>query len=90
MTAEKIKEDFARISPFLDEKTTRLYVSNMALRLGRGGRLLVSKSLGISRVRINNGIKELLGKVSNEEMEKINLKKDDFRSKWNYVITKQM
>ena len=60
MTAEQIKEDFSRISPFLDEKTTRLYVSNMALRLGRGGRLLVSKSLGISRVRINNGIKELL------------------------------
>ena len=63
MTAEKIKEDFARISPFLDEKTTRLYVSNIALCLGRGGRLLVSKSLGISRVRIHNGIKELLGEV---------------------------
>ena len=61
MTVEQIKEDFARISPFLDEKTTRLYVSNMALRIGRGGRLLVSKSLGISRVRINAGIKELLG-----------------------------
>ena len=60
MTAQQIKEDFSRISPFLDEKTTRLYVSNMALRLGRGGRLLVSKTLGISRVRINNGIKELL------------------------------
>jgi hypothetical protein len=61
MTAEQIKEDFARISPFLDEKTTRLYVSNIALRLGRGGKLLVSKSLGISRVRIDNGIKELRG-----------------------------
>jgi len=63
MTAEKIKEDFARISPFLDEKTTRLYVANMALGLGRGGQLLVSKSLGISRVRINHGIKELLGEL---------------------------
>jgi len=63
MTTEQIKEDFSRISSFLDEKTTRLYVSNLALRLGRGGRLLVSKSLGISRVRINNGIKELLGEV---------------------------
>jgi len=61
MTEEKIKEDFARISPFLDEKTSRLYVSNVALSLGRGGRLKVSKSLGISRVRINNGIKELQG-----------------------------
>ena len=64
MTVEQIKEDFSRISPFLDEKATRLYVSNMALRLGRGGRLLVSNALNISRVRINNGIKELLGEVS--------------------------
>ena len=61
MTEENIKQDFARIAPFLDEKTTRLYVSNLALSLGKGGRLLVSKSLGVSRVRINNGIKELLG-----------------------------
>lgn len=61
MEAEKIRQDFARISPFLDEKSTRLYVANLALSFGRGGRALVSKSLGISRVRINNGIKELLG-----------------------------
>ena len=63
MTEEKIKQDFARIAPFLDEKTTRLYVSNVALSIGRGGRLLVSKSLSISRVRVNNGIKELLGQT---------------------------
>jgi biotin operon repressor len=70
MTAEKIKEDFARISPFLDEKTTRLYVSNLALSLGRGGKLLVSKSLGISRVRINNGIKELHGQLTTVSEDK--------------------
>ena len=64
MTAAQIKEDFSRISPFLDERTTRLYVSNMALGLGRGGRSLVSHALGISRVRINNGIKELLREVA--------------------------
>lgn len=32
----------------------------MALSLGRGGKTLVSKTLGVSRVRINEGIKELL------------------------------
>jgi hypothetical protein len=63
MEAEKIKQDFARLSPFLDEKTTRLYVSNLALSLGRGGKTLVCNSLGVSRVRINNGIKELLGQT---------------------------
>ena len=63
MTEEQIKLDFARISPFLDEKATRLYVSNLALSIGRGGKILVSKALGISRVRIDKGIKELLGQA---------------------------
>jgi len=61
MDEEKIKQDFARISPFLDERNTRLYVANQSLSLGRGGKALVSRALSISRVRINNGIKELLG-----------------------------
>jgi len=26
-------------------------------------------------------------KISDAEMEKINLKRDDFKGKWNYVIT---
>ena len=62
MTEEKIQQDFARIFPFLDEKMKRLYVANLALSLGRGGKVLVSRALKISRVRINNGIKELLVK----------------------------
>jgi hypothetical protein len=61
MVEDKIKQDFDRISPFLDENTTRLYVANLALSIGRGGKALVSRSLKVSRVRINNGIKELLG-----------------------------
>ena len=36
------------------------YIQN-GLSLGRGGKVLVSRSLKINRVRINNGIKELLG-----------------------------
>lgn len=65
-----VKEAFDRITPFLDEKTTRLYVANQAISLGRGGKALVSKSLGVSRVRIDNGIKELLGQVSLAHDEK--------------------
>jgi len=60
MSEEKIQQDFARIKPFLDEKTIRLYVANLALSLGRGGKILVSRALQTSRVRIDNGIKELL------------------------------
>ena len=59
MNAEDIKANYNRISPFLDEKTDRLYVANLALSLGRGGKILVSKTLGVSRDRINDGIKEL-------------------------------
>ena len=70
MTAEEIRQDFSRISPYLDEKTTRLYVSNMALRMGRGGRLLISKTLGVSRVSLNNGIKELQGGLPIVEVNK--------------------
>jgi len=61
MSEEKIQQDFDRISPFLDERTTRLYMANLALSLGRGGKALVSRALKSGRVRINNGIKELLG-----------------------------
>ena len=70
MIDEKIKQDFDRIAPFLDEKTTRLYVANQALSIGRGGKILVSKALGISRVRINEGIKELLGQKPLSSKEK--------------------
>jgi len=70
MVEDKIKQDFERIAPFLDEKTTRLYVANLALSIGRGGKVQVSKSLKISRVRINNGIKELLGQTPSSSAEK--------------------
>jgi len=70
MVEEKIKQDFDRIAPFLDEKTSRLYVANQALSIGRGGKMLVSKALGISRVRIDNGIKELLGQKPLSAKEK--------------------
>lgn len=64
MNAIQIKENFDRISPFLNEKMVRLHAGNLALSLGRGGRALVSKALGISRDRINEGIKELQGEKS--------------------------
>ena len=70
MVEEKIKQDFDRMAPFLDEKTRRLYAANQALSIGRGGKTLVSKALGVSRIRINSGIKELLGQKPLAEKEK--------------------
>jgi hypothetical protein len=59
-TIEEIQCSYNRISPFLDERVKRLYIANEALRLGRGGKVLISKALGVGRVRINAGISELL------------------------------
>jgi hypothetical protein len=59
-TEEEIRCSYKRISPFLDERGKRLYIANEALRHGRGGKVLVSKALNVSRVRINEGISELL------------------------------
>ena len=42
----------------------------MALRMGRGGRLLINKTLGINRVRINIGNKELHGELPIVEVNK--------------------
>jgi hypothetical protein len=49
-TEEEIRCAYNRISPFLDERGKRLYIANEALRQGRGGKVLVSKALNVSRV----------------------------------------
>jgi hypothetical protein len=59
-TEEEIKCSYKRLSPFLDERSKRLYIANEALRLGVGGKVFVSKALNVSRVRINKEISELL------------------------------
>lgn len=47
------------LSPFLDEKTKRLYAAAESKVLGRGGIAIVSKATGMSRTTISTGIKEL-------------------------------
>jgi hypothetical protein len=44
--------------PYLNEKQTRLYVASEAKALGRGGKQLLEKELGISHNTINKGIAE--------------------------------
>ena len=57
-------------------------VSEGKIRRKGGGR----KSIDMKDTNIyQKGIK-----ISDEEMERINLKKDDFKGKWNYTITKEM
>ena len=45
--------------PFLNEEQCRLYVASEAQALGRGGKSLINRELGISRTTINSGISDL-------------------------------
>lgn len=56
---EVLQKKFQTILPYLNEQTTRLYLASEAQTLGRGGKQLVAKLAGVSRVRIDKGIAEL-------------------------------
>lgn len=63
LTETKLKEKINKLLPFLDEQAARLYLASEALSLGRGGKVMVSRVAGVSRVRIDRGIKELAAGV---------------------------
>lgn len=56
---DKIREKFDAISPFLDEKATRLWCATEARAHGYGGITLVSNATRVSRTTIRRGIEEL-------------------------------
>jgi len=56
---EQITERNKLLSPFLDEKTRRLYAATESKVLGHGGIAIVSQAIGISRTTISTGLKEL-------------------------------
>lgn len=58
-TQTNLQEKYKILLPHLDEKTARLYLASEAKSLGRGGKAMVARLAGVSRVRINKGIKEL-------------------------------
>ncbi len=59
---EKIKQIAERnkvLSPFLDERSRRLFTATESKVLGRGGIAIVAKATGVSRTTISTGLKEL-------------------------------
>jgi len=44
--------------PYLDEQSVRLYLASETQSLGHGGKVVISKLAGVSRVRIDWGIKD--------------------------------
>jgi hypothetical protein len=56
---ERVRSQFQRLEPFLDELGRRLYAANEAMALGRGGVMAVAAATGIARSTINGGMVEL-------------------------------
>jgi hypothetical protein len=56
MEAKVIIEKMKAFMPHLNEEQRRLYVASEARALGRGGKRLIEKELGVSHNTINSGI----------------------------------
>ena len=56
---EKVIEKMRAFLPYLNEEQRRLYAASEAKALGRGGKRLIEKELGISHNTINSGISDL-------------------------------
>ena len=59
MDMDPIKQRFASLDPFLDERLRRLYTAAEAKALGYGGVSTVARATGVSRRAIGIGLKEL-------------------------------
>jgi transposase len=59
METDQVKQRFASLEPFLDERLRRLYAAAEANALGYGGISAVARATGVSRRAIGNGLKEL-------------------------------
>ena len=70
-----LKEKYARLLPFLNERETRLVLASDAVSMGRGGLSLVSALTGVSRVTLNAGVKELESPPFVESQEKKRIRK---------------
>src|ERR671924_499958 len=56
---ERLQSRHAALGPVLDERQCRLWAAAEARALGRGGVTLVARATGISRNRIQQGLREL-------------------------------
>jgi hypothetical protein len=59
MEAKVIIEKMKSFMPYLNEELRRMYVASEAQAIGRGGKRLIEKELGISHNTINRGIADL-------------------------------
>jgi transposase len=68
---EKIKTKYETIRPYLNERTSRIWVAVEAISLGRGGITKVASAVGLSRTTIHAGINEVKGEKPVKPVEDI-------------------
>jgi len=59
LTDEQLENKYRLLLPHLDERSSRLFLACEAKSMGRGAKVRVAKLAGVSRMRIDKGIKEL-------------------------------
>ena len=59
---KKVIKKINQMLPFLNESQKRLYLASEAICLGRGGKSLIEREIGVSHNTINKGIEELSGR----------------------------
>ena len=64
-----LQKKYASLLPHLNERSARLYLGSEAQSMGRGGKQKVAKLAGVSRVRIDKGIVELLSNKKVADVE---------------------
>jgi hypothetical protein len=65
-----LQKKYATLLPRLNEQTARLYLASEAQSMGRGGKQRVAKLAGVSRMRIDKGIRELSADTERGRAEK--------------------
>lgn len=58
-TLESVREKYARLQPFLDERARRVWAAAEAASLGHGGVTLVARATGLARSTIYEGERDL-------------------------------
>jgi len=67
MDTQAITQRFELVSPFLDERTRRVWAAAEATSLGHGGVTAVSQATGVSRRAVAVGLKELADPAANAD-----------------------
>lgn len=70
--AQILSNKFKKISPYLDERTLRIWVATESLNLKYGGVSMLSEITGLSRPTIYSGIEELKKRKTKNFIEEIN------------------